>query len=112
MDRNSYLEVTYDYTKHLTTLSTGSIVLIVTFAEKFAKEANWRRLLPLSLCCLLGSLLSALACMFFTVGIRGASEKSRVADWQYNLASKSLLMAIGLLFLGLFTIGLFGMLNL
>jgi hypothetical protein len=112
MNSNSYLKVTYDYTKHLTTLSTGSIVLIVTFAEKFAKDAYWRWLLPMSLCCLLGSLLCALACMFFTVGIEGASDESNVTDWEYNLAAKSLLAAIGLLFLGLFAIGLFGVLNL
>ena len=35
----------YDYLKHLTTLATGSVVLLATFAEKFPAAASWRPLL-------------------------------------------------------------------
>jgi hypothetical protein len=50
--------------------------------------------------------------MFVTVGMEETSNETKVADWEYNMAAKSLLAAIGLLFFGLFAIGFFGVLNL
>jgi hypothetical protein len=38
----------YDAFKHLTTLSTGSILLLITFLEKFT-EPQWRPLIAVSL---------------------------------------------------------------
>jgi hypothetical protein len=49
-----------DYLKHLTTLSTGSIVIISTFMEKLFRAPSWKLLVAMSLggftLCILGSL--------------------------------------------------------
>jgi ABC-type proline/glycine betaine transport system permease subunit len=50
-------KLTVDYLKHLTTLSSGSIVLIATFLNKFAPHPTWRALIGVALG---GFLLSAL----------------------------------------------------
>ncbi len=54
----------YDFFKHLTTLSTGSILLLVTFLEKIFQNPQWPRLIIWVICTFilvtLGSLLSML----------------------------------------------------
>jgi hypothetical protein len=47
----------YDYLKHLTTLATGSIVLLATFAEKFPAASSWRLLLRVAMAAFLLSVL-------------------------------------------------------
>src|SRR5689334_1487014 len=70
----------YDYLKHITTLSTGSIVLLATFAEKFPKDAAWRPLLGVAMGGFLASVLAALVCMFFSIRHRSEEEPQKVAE--------------------------------
>ena len=37
-----------DYVKHMTTLSTGSILLLTTFLEKLFSKPNWKQLVAIS----------------------------------------------------------------
>jgi len=50
-----------DYLKHLTTLSTGAILIIVAFLEKIFETPEWIALIAISLCgfflCVLGALI-------------------------------------------------------
>ena len=43
------LKLSFDWCKHIATLSTGSILLMVTFREKLAVQPKWRFLLPIAL---------------------------------------------------------------
>ena len=43
------LKLSFDWCKHIATLSTGSILLVVTFREKLAAQPSLRGLLPLAL---------------------------------------------------------------
>lgn len=52
-----------DYLKHVTTLSTGAIVFIATFLEKFAQHPHWRSAVIVSLLGFLVAVLGALAAM-------------------------------------------------
>jgi hypothetical protein len=51
-----------DYLKHLTTLSTGSIILLATFLEKLFTQPEWKYAVVVALLgflgCVLGSVLS------------------------------------------------------
>ncbi len=40
----------HDYFKHMATLSTGSILLIVTFLEKLSKQPRWTWLVAAAIC--------------------------------------------------------------
>jgi hypothetical protein len=46
-----------DYLKHLTTLSTGSTVLIATFLEKIFSHPQWKAAIVISLAGFMGSIL-------------------------------------------------------
>lgn len=53
----------YDTYKHLTTLSTGSILLLVTFLEKLFNKPLWKGLVVVALCLFLTSILASLFAM-------------------------------------------------
>lgn len=53
----------YDAMKHLTTLSTGSILLIVTFLEKLFATPKWKALIALALISFILSIITAYIAM-------------------------------------------------
>ena len=48
-----------EYLKHLTTLSTGSIVILVTFLEKVFAQPRWKALIIASLLCFMFSVIGS-----------------------------------------------------
>ena len=57
--RNNYLKDVLEYLKHLTTLSTGSIVLIATFLEKLFLKPELKGFVVVSVGGFLVSIISA-----------------------------------------------------
>src|SRR5688500_15628505 len=53
----------FDAMKHLTTLSSGSVLLLATFLEKFSKGPEWRWLLIATFCCFILSIISSVSSM-------------------------------------------------
>ncbi len=58
----------YDTYKHLTTLSTGSILLLVTFLEKLFTRPIWKELVIVSFCMFLVTILASLVLMNMSAG--------------------------------------------
>lgn len=54
----------FDSMKHLTTLNTGSILLLVTFLEKLFNNPRWRALIAVSLISFVISILCSVSSMF------------------------------------------------
>jgi formate hydrogenlyase subunit 3/multisubunit Na+/H+ antiporter MnhD subunit len=54
----------YDSMKHLTTLNTGSVLLLVTFLEKLFSSPRWRALVAVSLVSFVISILCSVSSMF------------------------------------------------
>lgn len=100
----------YDYLKHLTTLATGSIVLLATFAEKFPAAAFWRILLKVAMAAFLLSVLSSLVSMFFTVSAKRYPDEPP-NNWEGNVVIATFLLTAGTLFAGLLSIALFAIRN-
>jgi hypothetical protein len=61
--RRAGQKLLYDAFKHLTTLSTGSILLLATFLEKFFAEPEWRPLFAVALTGFIVSTVSAFVTM-------------------------------------------------
>lgn len=53
----------YDSMKHLTTLNTGSILLLVTFLEKLFSNPQWKTLIAVSLICFVISIVCSVSSM-------------------------------------------------
>lgn len=53
----------YDSMKHLTTLNTGSILLLVTFLEKLFGNPRWKALIAVSLISFVASIVCSVSSM-------------------------------------------------
>lgn len=105
-------KIEFEYLKHLTTISTGSVLLIVAFLEKLFKHPESKYLIAISLCCFIGS-ISFCAFSQLTI-IEKASEKininiiKTVQNWTIGL----LLIALILYVIGIVSLVVFGLKNL
>ena len=75
----------FEFFKHLTTLSSGSILLILALAEKFIKEPHLSqhlfRAVFLFCVAILAALLSMAALAFHVGGDRPTPEVSKILAW-------------------------------
>jgi heme/copper-type cytochrome/quinol oxidase subunit 2 len=101
----------YDYLKHLTTLSTASLLFLATFAEKFAKTPHWRFLFKLTIVCLLFAVILSLACMFFTISSKRYEEDDGLPDWEKSAMAATFLLAVMSLLLGILSLAVFALIN-
>ncbi len=54
----------HDTYKHLTTLSTGAILILTTFLEKFFQQPKWKFLIGITLISLIISTIASVVAMF------------------------------------------------
>lgn len=101
----------FDSMKHLTTLSTGSILLLVTFLEKFFKERpEWKTLVVLALGSFVLSILCAVSSMFQSANfVKYSGKVVTVAYWVKDFAHWAALVTF---VLGLVCLILFALKNL
>ena len=76
----------HDYLKHLATLSLGSIVVLVTFLERFSQGGEWLLLFAIAL---VGFLFSVLGCL--------AIQTADVFDPAHESDSLSALAVVGMM---------------
>lgn len=73
------VKAVYDFFKHMTTLSTGSLLLLATLLEKFFKAPSWTALIGLTFVGFIVSLVSSLVMMFLVsvfIARSGETEES------------------------------------
>jgi hypothetical protein len=95
-----------DYIKQLTTLSTASILLIVSFVEKVFPAAQWK---PLTAVSLIGFMLSIVcAIIAHTIGLFDfPPRETEQPDWERKVGGGALILTwigflIGILSLAIF----------
>lgn len=99
-------KLVYDFFKHITTLDTGAILLLVGLLEKLFKEPKWRPLVGLAIILFLTSLVSCLATMYLMAFF--ISQGGKPGGFPEAIAIVPFLLAIvgfvgGLCCLGAFT---------
>lgn len=99
-----------DYFKHLTTLSTGAVVLIATFLEKFAPHPHWRPAVFVSLIGFLVAVLGSLAAM--TSFAMEANETGKESVWKGALGGVGIVAAWSGFVVGVSALTLFALNNL
>lgn len=57
----------HDYLKHITTLSTGSILLVVTFMERLFRQPEWQFLIGIALIGFLASIVFSVVVMTINI---------------------------------------------
>jgi hypothetical protein len=86
----------YDLFKHLTTLSTGSILLLATLIESLFPNPQWRYLVVIALISFIISTLSAVLMMLFQAGavLAMRAELSRGERVGFGITVASFLLGI------------------
>lgn len=102
-----------DYIKHLNTLSTGSILLLVTFLEKIFVNPSGKWLVIVSLICFLLSVIGGVALKtILTLLAYFGGDEDNVSETVDNIRGIAIfLLWIGFLF-GLISLAIFGIVNL
>jgi hypothetical protein len=67
VENTKKLDLTYDCFKHITTISTGSLLLIVAFMEKIFSNPEWKFMAAVSILAFTISVVSNLVVMFIMV---------------------------------------------
>jgi len=93
----------HDTFKHLTTLSTGSILLLVTFFDKF-KFLQWKFLATISLIAFIISTLISFLLMLFLAKDVYIMGKPTSRDWLFRLGAwvAAVSFVLGIIILVLF----------
>lgn len=112
--RHEWAKFWVDYLKHLTTLSTGSILLVVTFLEKLSSRPHWKWAVITTVAALLLSVLGsvvALTVMAVNVDIWD-TEDDASSHGGDGFARAGLYASWGGFVLGILSLALFAIRNL
>lgn len=110
LNKLEHTKLYLEYLRHLTTLSTGSIILIATFLEKLFSNPLWKAAVVVSLVGFMISVLSSV--VVYTVTIWFYLEDSVSSDWPDTIHGSGVFFAwIGFL-IGILSLGIFALRNL
>ena len=100
----------FDYLKHISSLSTGSVLLLVTFLDKLFKDPEWKICIVISL---ISFSLAVVASIASQAGvIEMIDEEEGVANWARPLTSKTMIAVWTLFLVGLYSLVVFAIKNL
>jgi uncharacterized membrane protein len=104
------MKLMYDLFKHTTTISTGSILILVTFLEKLFRNPQWRFLIGITFGSFILTLLSSLAMMFLVGQIIKKFGITTAAEDRFLMLNTVLVIASFLC--GIVSLVMFAMKNL
>ena len=99
-------KIAFDYFKHLTTLSTGSIVLLGTLMDRLIESPSWKPLIYVSFTAFLITVLASVSAMYSLCYLTSptqelTSPEDRIADKVLGagsvLAAAAFVLAVGAL---------------
>ena len=101
----------FDYLKHLTTLSTGSIVIMATFLDKLLKAPEWPFLAIVSIIgFLIAVVFSVMTHTLFLVDLPVRAFPTK--EWEKTLGGSFLFLTWFGFLLGVISLGVFAIKNL
>ncbi len=101
-----------DFLKHLSTLNTGSILIIVTFLENLFKHPEWKFLVGISLVAFIVSILGCVTAHLASVADIDSQFSKKNHKGVFFLQTITLLMSYGGFLVGLIFLTVFGLKNL
>jgi hypothetical protein len=100
----------FDLFKHLTTLNTGSILVLTSLRNQILATASWRILVPIALCGFLASLVASLVFMFVVAFDR--TRSGYVKPWINRVANHAIYAAGAGFLVGVVSLAVYATVNL
>lgn len=105
-------KIEFEYLKHLTTVCTGSILLIVAFLEKLFKQPEWKLFVAIALCCFVISIILCAVAQVAIIDKVSEKESFIVRKIVQDFTIDLLLSALFLYVIGCICLVFFGLKNL
>jgi membrane protein YqaA with SNARE-associated domain len=105
------IKLIHDHTKNMTTLSTGSIVILITFFDKIAQQPSWAFLVATSLGAFVISILGALYAQIAFIDFANNDIKNNI-NWYHKLGSISIIISWLAFIIAVISLCIFGIKNL
>jgi hypothetical protein len=100
----------FDSMKHLTTLNTGSILLLVTFLENLFRQPRWRPLIAVTLVSFVLSTLCSVSSMLQSANY--VKHSGRIRDLEMTVRDLIYYLSLATFLLGLASLVVFALRNL
>ena len=99
--KTEMIKLVFDLLKHVTTLSSGSILLILAISEKIFVGKNFPKLLLIAPCLFIISIVAALMSMVVISFMSGQKKTSMIelAIFSWGFVVSALAFAIGMFFI-------------
>ncbi len=86
----------YDLFKHITTLSTGTLLILITFLEKLFQNPSWKFLVSVSFVSFIITIIFSIVIMFFLtqeIADFGKLEENetKIARWSFIVSLRACL---------------------
>jgi hypothetical protein len=100
----------HDTFKHLTTLSTGAILILATFLDKLVRSPHWHFLIPISVLGFLASVMTSVPVLFSyaTLSSQNPDDVEIIKKW----ATRSVIASVGGFIVGIVALAVFAARNL
>jgi len=99
----------YDTFKHMTTLSTGSIIILATFLDKFFSNPEWKILISIAFILFIVSMVTAVVMMLMYSNLTG--NRGQFSDTFANIAQIAAIFCMGGFVLGIISLAIFSIKN-
>jgi amino acid transporter len=100
-----------DYYKHLTTLSTGSIVLVTTFLDKLFHKPLWKALVVISIMGFMISVLASVVAYTIIVAYHAPGDQIERPEWAKHLGLIGIILTWTGFLVGILSLASFALRN-
>ncbi len=91
------IKLIFEHTKHLTTLSAGATVTIVTFYDKLGAARHWKVVVAASLICFVSSIIAGIYAQIRTIDEFGAKIVVDNVDTRWAFLTSWIAFVLGML---------------
>ncbi|MFN2393643.1 MAG: hypothetical protein ABR566_16970, partial [Pyrinomonadaceae bacterium] len=99
------IKIIYDLFKHITTLATGILLILITFLEKLFQNPSVKSLVSISFVCFIISIISALVTM--AILAQGVADLGELDELENRIGRWSFLITIGFFVIGIISFMIF-----
>lgn len=103
------LKLSYDLFKHITTLSTGTLLILIAFLERLFQNPTWKFLVSISFTSLVLVIVLSLVLMFLIAG--GIGEFGELREREYKINRWIFIFTIGFFVVGIISFVAFALVN-
>ncbi len=106
------VKMVFDHTKHLTTLSTGSILMIIAFYKELSSNHVWTYMVGVGLVAFIFSILASTIAQVVTIKLPSTQKTDALTEKKDNMAALPFIISWATFLIGIIFLCVYGVKNL